>query len=83
VGRLEGLKNGELLAAAEVAGYDVLVTIDRGIAHQQNLAGRKIGLVILRARSNQLDDLTPLVETVLQALPRMQPGEVVTLSAPV
>lgn len=43
-GRLE---NGALLAAAEQAGFDALVTVDKRIRHQQNLAGRRIGIVVL------------------------------------
>jgi predicted nuclease of predicted toxin-antitoxin system len=39
---LVGLKNGDLLNAAESAGFDVLLTVDRGFEYQQNLAGRKI-----------------------------------------
>ncbi len=57
---LKGRKNGELLDAAEIAGYDVLLTIDQGFAHQQNLAGRKIGLLVLVAPSNQIEEW-PLV----------------------
>jgi hypothetical protein len=41
------LKNGELLDAAEAAGFDVFVTTDRNIRHQQKLAGRKIAIVVL------------------------------------
>jgi hypothetical protein len=41
------LKNGELLNAAEAAGFDVLLTCDQNIRHQQNLTGRKLALVIL------------------------------------
>ena len=41
------LRNGELLDAAEAAGFDVLLTTDRNIPHQQNLTGRKIAIVIL------------------------------------
>ncbi len=41
------LKNGELLKAAEAAGFEVLVTGDRSIRYQQNLAGRKIAIVVL------------------------------------
>ena len=40
------LKNGELLSVAELAGFDVLVTADKNIRHQQNLAGRKIAIVV-------------------------------------
>jgi len=74
---LKGRKNGELLDAAEIAGYDVLLTIDQGFAHQQNLAGRQIGLLVLVARSNQIEDLAPLVPSALAALDAIQPGSVV------
>jgi len=43
----ERLKNGELLKAAEEAGFDVMVTCDQNIRHQQNLTGRKLALVVL------------------------------------
>jgi predicted nuclease of predicted toxin-antitoxin system len=42
-----GLKNGELLKAAEGAAFDVLVTSDKSIKYQQNLTGRKIAIVVL------------------------------------
>ncbi len=41
------LTNGELLEAAEGAGFDVFVTPDQNIRYQQNLAGRQIALVVL------------------------------------
>ena len=41
------LENGELLKMAEQAGFDVLVTSDQNIRYQQNLAGRKLALVVL------------------------------------
>ena len=41
------LANGALLNAAEAAGFDLLLTTDKGIRYQQNLAGRKIALVVL------------------------------------
>lgn len=41
------LKNGELLAAAETDGFDVLLTTDKNMRYQQNLAGRKIAVVVL------------------------------------
>ncbi len=43
----EELENGELLTVAEAAGFEVLVTTDRNLRYQQNLAGRKIALVVL------------------------------------
>jgi predicted nuclease of predicted toxin-antitoxin system len=41
------LTNGDLLAEAERAGFDVLLTADKNMRHQQNLTGRKIALVVL------------------------------------
>jgi hypothetical protein len=41
------LRNGELLDAAEAAGFDVFVTTDRNLRYQQNLSGRTIALVVL------------------------------------
>ena len=41
------LENGELLKAAEAAGFDLMITADQNIRHQQNLAERKLALVVL------------------------------------
>ena len=46
-----GFKNGELLKAAEDAGYEVLLTGDLSLEYQQNIAGRKIAVVSLSANS--------------------------------
>ena len=43
----EELSNGELIEEAENAGFDVLLTADKNIRHQQNLKARKIALVVL------------------------------------
>jgi glutamate racemase len=45
------LKNGELLAAAESHGFDVLVTTDTNLQYQQNLTKRKIAIVVLSTTS--------------------------------
>jgi predicted nuclease of predicted toxin-antitoxin system len=65
---LKGKKNGELLVAAEMAGYDVLLTVDQGIPHEQSSAFRKISIVLLRARTNQIEDLVPFVDAILDEL---------------
>ena len=41
------LENGELLTAAEAAGFEVLLTTDKNLGYQQNLTGRKIAIVVL------------------------------------
>jgi hypothetical protein len=54
-----GLKNGILLEEAAAAGFAVLVTGDQNLQFQQNLAKRQLGVVVMCARSNALDDLLP------------------------
>ncbi|MBS1828503.1 MAG: DUF5615 family PIN-like protein [Acidobacteria bacterium] len=55
----KGLKNGQLLDRAEEAGYQVLITVDQGVPRQQNLSQRNIAVLIVRSRTNQLEDLIP------------------------
>jgi len=45
------ISNGELIQRAEDEGYDVFITTDQSIRYQQNLSGRRIGLVVLLATS--------------------------------
>jgi hypothetical protein len=71
-----GVKNGALLRAAEGL-FEVLLTVDQGIEHQQNLTGLRIGVVIMVAPSNDIDDLHPLLPSVVEALGRIQPGQII------
>jgi predicted nuclease of predicted toxin-antitoxin system len=70
-----GLKNGALLQAA-AGRFDVLLTVDRNIAFQQNLKGLRIAIIAMVATSNRLRDLRPLMGEVRQTLSNIQPGEV-------
>ncbi len=65
------------MTLAENAGFDVLPTVDKGLPHQQNISGRKIALLVIRARSNEIEDLQPHVPKCLEALQSIKPGEVV------
>jgi len=71
-----GKSNGELLDAAESAGYDVLLTVDCGLPHQQSLRGRKISILAIQAPSNQIEDLLPKVDAVTRVLERISAGTV-------
>jgi hypothetical protein len=72
-----GLDNGGLLRRMADAGFGALVTADRGIEFQQNIARAGIGLVVLRARSNRIEDLVPLAAQVAEALSAIRPGQIV------
>ena len=71
-----GKKNGELLQMAEHAAFDVFLTLDRGILHQQNLAARKISLVLLRTPSSRLSDIKPFVPALLDLLSKITAASV-------
>jgi hypothetical protein len=76
---LAGLKNGALLSAAEQLKFDVLVTVDKGIAHQQSPLGRKISVLVVRVKTNRLKDLLPCAEECLRILDGIRPGDLIRI----
>ncbi len=72
---LAGKKNGELLALAEEAGFQVFLTLDRGIEYQQNLHPRTIAVVIIRSKSNRVAELLPQIPDILKLLESIEPGQ--------
>jgi hypothetical protein len=60
------LRNGDLLTAAEEAGFDILLTTDKNMRYQQNLAGRKIAIVVLGQQ--QWPRLRPHIQRVIAAV---------------
>jgi len=70
--------NGPLIKLAETR-FEVFITIDKGIRYQQNLRSTVLSFVVLRARSNRLEDLLPLVPEILAALRTIKPGDIVQL----
>ena len=74
-----GIENGELLTKAVDAGFDVLVTMDTNMVHQQNIAKYPITVIALRAPSNRLADTRPLMPALLALLPNAGSGTVTFL----
>jgi hypothetical protein len=74
---LAGKKNGALLSLAEGAGFEIFLTMDKGLQYEQNLAGRNIAILIVRARSNRLVDVLPLVPACRSIMGSIQPGQVI------
>ena len=72
----KGLKNGDLLREAENAGYDVFITTDQGIPHQQNLPPRGISIIVIQSLTNQIEDLLPLVKAIQSKLREIRPGQI-------
>ena len=74
-----GLKNGELLAAAE-GGFDVFITTDKNLRHQQNLRGRRFAILLLP--SNQVPIVEALIPDVEAALATIRVGDFVEIPLP-
>lgn len=72
-------ENSELLRLAHGKFY-TFETTDRNIPHQQNIADFDLAIVILEATSNAIEDLTPLMERVNDALDDPKPGTVSRIS---
>ena len=69
------IRSGQLLTLAEEQ-FDVFLTVDKGIKHQQNMTGRTIVVITLRAVSNKITAHIPLMPQVLTLLPTVEPGQV-------
>jgi hypothetical protein len=74
------LQNGALLEAAEEAGFAVIITPDKNMRYQQNLAVRKIALVVLG--NSQWPVLRLHVERVVAAVDAAQPGSYTEVEIP-
>lgn len=74
------LSNGELLAAAEDAGFDLFITTDKNIRYQQNLASRKIAIIVLSRQ--QWPHVRPHVQRVVEAVNRAQAGSFAEVEIP-
>jgi len=76
--RVGGKENGELLSLAETA-FDALITVDTNLTYQQNLAGRKIAIVVIGSSSNRLDHLRRFFPACVLALKTIKSGEIVVV----
>jgi len=74
------LTNGDLLTAAEAAGFDVLLTTDKNLRYQQNLTTRKIAIVVLGHQ--QWPHLRPHVQRVVEAINTAVHGSYVEVDIP-
>ena len=71
----ETLANGDLLNAAEHEGYDVLITTDQSMRHQQNLIGRRLAMVVLL--NTTWTRVQRHIHEILDAVENIRPGEAV------
>ena len=69
-----------LLTAAEEAGYELFITADQEVSYQQNFAGRKMALLVLR--TNNWDYVKAAVAKVITAIEAVTPGSYAELEIP-
>jgi len=74
------LRNGDLLNAAEEAGFDLLLTTDKNMLYQQNLAGRRIAIVVLGRQ--QWHQLRLHIQLVVDAVNAATPGTCLEVEIP-
>ena len=75
-----GTGNGAPLRLMAAAGFDAFLTVDKGVEFQQKISALPFGVVALRAASNDVDDLRPLMPEVLAVLPTRRPGQLVRVA---
>ena len=75
-----GTKNTALLRLC-AAEFDVFLTVDQGIPYHKDVPGLDVALVIVRAPSNDINDLRPRMPEVLRVLETIQTGQIVHIGA--
>ena len=70
-----GKQNGDLLRVTELE-FDVLLTNDQNMEHQQHLKQFDLAFIVLVASSNDINDLRPLMPAVNETLNDIRPGEI-------
>jgi predicted nuclease of predicted toxin-antitoxin system len=73
-----GLSNGRLLDVAE--DFDLFITVDKNLVKQQQIADRRLAVIVLRSRSNKIEDISPLVPQVIALLADLKPGTITIVS---
>ncbi|MDQ3012331.1 MAG: hypothetical protein M3X11_16675 [Acidobacteriota bacterium] len=75
-----GLSNGKLLVEAAQNGFDVLLTVDQNIKHQQNLEKFPIAILVLIASDNRFVTLAPMADKVETAVQNLSPRTLIEIS---
>jgi hypothetical protein len=76
----DNLRNGDLLTEAESAGFDLLLTTDKNMRYQQNLAGRRIAIIVQGQQNWKA--LRPHVHLVVQAVDTAAAGSFIEVAIP-
>jgi tetraacyldisaccharide-1-P 4'-kinase len=76
---LDTLKNGTLLAAAVSRGYEVLLTVDDNLRHQNKISKYELGVIVIRVERNTMPFILPKLGEIREALKRIAKGKVIVV----
>ena len=76
--KLSAVRNGQLLALAEKE-YQVLLTVDGNMSNQNKISKFKIGVFVIQAKNNSMEQLTPKLDAIREALKRIKRGQVIVV----
>jgi len=77
----QGCTNGVLLAEAEQQ-FDVLVTLDKNLEHQQDLRKRRVGVLVALVPDNRMSSYQPILGHLKEAAEKVKPGQVFHIGKP-
>jgi predicted nuclease of predicted toxin-antitoxin system len=78
-----GVKNGHLLRLiADSNRFDVSLSMDKHLPHQQQITALPFAVVVLQAKSNRYEDTHPLMPEVVRRLPEFEPGHAFVVPGP-
>jgi predicted nuclease of predicted toxin-antitoxin system len=77
------ISNGKLLQLISASGkFDLFLTMDKSLPHQNKIRGLPFAIVVLRAKSNRLEHVFPFAPELRRRLAEFQPGHVYVLTSP-
>ncbi len=76
-----GIKNGALISSIQASGFEVFVTIDGNLEHQQNLRTINFAVIVLGAPDNTFDTRRSLMQEVMRALKTIKIAVIVHINA--
>jgi predicted nuclease of predicted toxin-antitoxin system len=76
-----GITNGKLIALAQ-QNFDVFVTVDQNLEHQQNLTKLALGLIVVTVPDNNIRYFRPIFPQLLNAVESVRPGQVIQVVSP-
>src|SRR4051812_45152376 len=76
-----GIENGKLLSLAADAGFQAMISNDRGLEYEQNASTLPLAVVVLKSEANTIEAIRPLYPALMDALRNLRPRELIKLGS--